>query len=148
MCIHRWEQSFSLKETQMFRCALVLLTAPIIAGSAQGASTSPVRIEIAASGGFRLQPAFDSTRAAEGGRRARTPTMRSGKVIYTLAPGEALTVVATTDTGHVHLDIIDDGGLLGMAEGNVVAVRNWNGAISFDVEPPRWPVHFRYGVIF
>jgi hypothetical protein len=74
--------------------------------------------------------------------------MRSGKLIYAIAPGEALRVAATTDTGHVHLEISNDAGLLGMAEGNAVTVRNRNGVISFDVEPARWVVHFRYGVIF
>jgi hypothetical protein len=132
----------------MLRCAVTLLAAPIIAASAQAANVSAVRIEVSAEG-YRIQSALDSTRAAVSGQRAPTPVIGSGKLGYAVAPGDAVTIVATTPGGRVHVEVREENRVLGLAEGHSVTVRNRNGVLSFDVQRAgAAEPHFRYGGIF
>jgi hypothetical protein len=132
----------------MLRCAIALLAAPIIAASAQGANASPVRIEVSAEG-YRLQSALDSIRAVASGQRVPAPVIGSGKLVYAVAPGDEVTIVATTPAGRVHVEVSGEARVLGVAEGHTVTVRNRNGVISFDVQRvSAWTPHFTYGTIF
>ena len=132
----------------MFRGALALLAAPIIVASGQGANASPVRIEVTAEG-YRLQSTLDSALVAASGRRAPTPVIGSGKLAYSVASGDEVTIVATTPAGRVHVEVSGEAGVVGLAEGHAVTVRNRNGVISFDVQRAgAWKTHFKYGAIF
>jgi len=139
----------------MFRCALALLAAPIMAVSAQGANASPVRLEISADG-FRLQSALDSARAVNAGQRVPAPIIGSGKAKYVVAQGDEVTIVATSADGRVHVELTDGTNVLGVADGHAVTVRNRNGGwISFDVlrvgasmRTGSWTPRFAHGAIF
>jgi len=117
----------------MFRFALALVAAPIIAASAQGGNASPMRIEISADG-YRLQSALDSARAVNAGQRAPVPIIGSGTAEYAVAPGDEVTIVATSADGRVHVEIRDGSRVLALADAHAVTVRNRNGVISFDVQ--------------
>jgi hypothetical protein len=131
----------------MLRCALALLVAPIIAVSAQGSTASPVRIEVTADG-YRLQSALDSARAANGGRRAPAAVIGFGKLKYSVAPGDEVSIVATTAAGRVRVELSGESDIVEVAEGHAVTVRNRNGIISFEVQRSGAAMHFRYGTIF